>query len=316
MRIAALDLGIPVAFIQGNGDREVLACMRGMENHSLPEQAPEQLRWVAPRLSFRDEKLITNWPKTLRIPLAEVGEVLFCHATPTSDTEVFTKLAAEDRLMSMFEGVDVPLVVCGHTHMQFDRMVGATRVINAGSVGMPFGNPGAYWLLFEPNPSRRYTSYDLAKAAERIRKADYPHAQKFAECNVLQPPSEAAMLAAFAELCKKRAGEDQGFLTQAPNCMGPMNWLWAATASVSVRSASVSTCNSPADAKPNCSILGNKVRTVSASQLYRYEPAWPPMATSAFRFGQGRPALRNVLVRRRPKSGGAPARRKVSTGSG
>ena len=31
--------------------------------------------------------------------------------------------------------------------MQFDRMVGKTRVLNAGSVGMPFGEPGAYWLL-------------------------------------------------------------------------------------------------------------------------------------------------------------------------
>jgi len=42
----------------------------------------------------------------------------------------------------------VPTVVCGHTHMQFERTVGGVRVINAGSVGMPYEEePGAYWLL-------------------------------------------------------------------------------------------------------------------------------------------------------------------------
>lgn len=44
--------------------------------------------------------------------------------------------------------------VCGHIHMQFDRMIGATRVVNAGSVGMPFGEPGAYWLLLGPAAGR------------------------------------------------------------------------------------------------------------------------------------------------------------------
>jgi len=50
-----------------------------------------------------------------------------------------------------FEGLGVSVVVCGHTHMQFDRMVGTTRVVNAGSVGMPFGEPGADWLLLNPD---------------------------------------------------------------------------------------------------------------------------------------------------------------------
>jgi len=35
--------------------------------------------------------------------------------------------------------VAADVVVCGHTHMQLDRRVGGVRVVNAGSVGMPFG---------------------------------------------------------------------------------------------------------------------------------------------------------------------------------
>jgi Calcineurin-like phosphoesterase superfamily domain len=64
-------------------------------------------------------------------------------ATPRNDTETFTRLTPDDRLLPIFEGLSVSVVVCGHTHMQFDRMVGTTRVVNAGSVGMPFGEPGA-----------------------------------------------------------------------------------------------------------------------------------------------------------------------------
>jgi predicted phosphodiesterase len=123
---------------------------------------------------------------------------LFCHATPRNDTEIFTRLTPEDRLKPVFDGINVPVVVCGHTHMQFDRMIGKIRVVNAGSVGMPFGESGAHWLLLGPDIQLRHTPYDLVQAAERIRGTQYPQAQDFAARNVLQPPSEQAMLEVFA----------------------------------------------------------------------------------------------------------------------
>jgi hypothetical protein len=82
--------------------------------------------------------------------------------------------------------------------MQFDRTIGRTRVVNAGSVGMPFGEPGAYWLLLGPNVELRQTPYDLTTAAERIRDTKYPQADEFAMHNVLQPPTEGKTLEAFA----------------------------------------------------------------------------------------------------------------------
>jgi hypothetical protein len=83
--------------------------------------------------------------------------------------------------------------------MPFDRMIGRVRVVNAGSVGMPFGKPGADWLLLGPTVQLRHTPYDLAKAAERIRDTKYPQAQDFAAHYVLQPPSEGEMLAVFSK---------------------------------------------------------------------------------------------------------------------
>jgi diadenosine tetraphosphatase ApaH/serine/threonine PP2A family protein phosphatase len=128
-----------------------------------------------------------------------LGSVLFCHATPHSETDAFTRLTPEDVLLPVFEGLGASLVVCGHTHMQFDRMIGATRVVNAGSVGMPFGQTGADWLLLGPGVELRSTSYDLADAAERIRATDYPQADSHAN-SLSQPPSEEGILAQFTRI--------------------------------------------------------------------------------------------------------------------
>ena len=126
-----------------------------------------------------------------------LGDVLFCHATPRNDTEIFTRLTPEERLLPVFQDVEASLVVCGHTHMQFDRRVGRLRVVNAGSVGMPFQAPGAYWLLLGPDIELRRTPYDLEDAARRIRATAYPQAEDFAANNVLTTPSETDTLQAF-----------------------------------------------------------------------------------------------------------------------
>jgi predicted phosphodiesterase len=149
-------------------------------------------------LNADDTRLMGTWPLTVRVAIDGIGDVLFCHATPRNDTEIFTRMTAEDRLLPIFGTLEVPLAVCGHTHMQFDRRVGSVRVVNAGSVGMPFGEPGAYWLLIGPDVQLRRTSYDLGAAAQRIRATAYPNAEEFAASNVLQPPSEQTILDAFS----------------------------------------------------------------------------------------------------------------------
>jgi predicted phosphodiesterase len=126
--------------------------------------------------------------------------VLFCHGTPRSETDGFTRLTSEDCLLPVFQGLPASLVVCGHTHMQFDRMVGRTRVVNAGSVGAPFGRPGADWLLLSDEVQLRHTSYNLASAADRVRATQYPQADEFARHSILEPPSEDEMARVFANV--------------------------------------------------------------------------------------------------------------------
>jgi len=207
-----LDLGTPTHFIHGNGELAILAQMAGMRTAEPvtywgtisgarpPDDIVEIYRWTAAELQPDFEPELARWPKTLELEIDGLGRVLFCHSTPRSETEGFTRLTSEDRLLPLFEPLQVVVVVCGHTHMQFDRQVGKTRVVNAGSIGMPFGEPGAYWLLLGPDVQLRRTVYNLGEAAERIRATEYPQAESFAAQSVLAPPSEETMLKVFAPL--------------------------------------------------------------------------------------------------------------------
>jgi predicted phosphodiesterase len=193
-----LDLDVPVDFIRGNGEDEILRWMRGTDTSTAPKHYWDMLRWNAQQLHPEYEELLASWPLTCRHHVRGIGDALFCHATPRNNTEIFTRLTPEDRLVPVFEGVDVPLVICGHTHMQFDRTVGRIRVVNAGSVGMPFQAPGAYWLLLGPDVQLRRADYDFEQAAGRIRKTECPLADELATSNVLKPPSEQQTLEAYA----------------------------------------------------------------------------------------------------------------------
>jgi predicted phosphodiesterase len=139
----------PICFLCGNADREVISQMRGEDMGGVPDDIREECVWVAQQLDAQYQDLLSRWEKTLHIEINDTYTILFCHATPQSDTEIFTCVTPEIKLLPIFSGLAYSLVVCGHTHMQFDRMVGNIRVVNSGSVGMPYGEIGAYWLLID-----------------------------------------------------------------------------------------------------------------------------------------------------------------------
>jgi putative phosphoesterase len=129
-------LGDRVAWLRGNADRELHPGEEGLAS-------PEFLEKARSELSEEEIEFLHELPPTQRI-----GDVLYCHASPRNDLDIFAERTPEERIAFLFEGLDVTTVVCGHTHMQFDRTVSGVRVVNAGSVGMPYEDePGAYWLL-------------------------------------------------------------------------------------------------------------------------------------------------------------------------
>jgi predicted phosphodiesterase len=203
-----LGLELPVHFIHGNGELAMLALLAAptedevtywgtTSGRPLAEAHRPVYRWTARQLRPNHPPLLARWPRTVRLELDGLGTVLFCHGTPRSETEIFTRSTPAERLAPLFADHPESVIVCGHTHMQFDRRVERTRVVNAGSVGEPYGAPGAYWLLLGPEVELRRTEYDVEQAARRILATAYPAAAAFAE-GIRQPPREEEMLKIFA----------------------------------------------------------------------------------------------------------------------
>jgi predicted phosphodiesterase len=190
-------LGDRAVVIRGNCDR-LVADPHVASVRCLPPAVREPVEWAAEQLNGDERAFLGTLPMTATLNVVGIGEILFCHATPRSDDELFTVQTAAEQVEAMFEGVTAPLVVCGHTHMQFDRRVHGLRLMNAGSVGMPYGAPGAHWLRLGPSAEMQRTDYDFSKAAAAVRSTDYPQSESFAMRHVLSPPSEAEMLKAFS----------------------------------------------------------------------------------------------------------------------
>jgi putative phosphoesterase len=158
-------------FVRGNADRDLSAWLR--------EQLPV------------DAQAFLEGQEHVRV----LGDALFCHGSPRRDDEILTKVSPPERLRAALEDVEQELVVCGHTHVQFETAAGGPRLVNAGSVGLPYeGRRGAFWALLDGvDVELRRTPYAVEAAAVACRATAYPEAEQLAAW-LLEPvdPDEAS----------------------------------------------------------------------------------------------------------------------------
>jgi putative phosphoesterase len=129
-------LGDRVVWVRGNTDRELTPGEAGLAPSALVEATRH-------RLSEEQIAFLHELP-----PTVQIGRVLYVHASPRNDMDIFTEETPEERIAFLFEDVDADVVVCGHSHTQFERVVAGRRIVNSGSVGIPYeAEPGAYWML-------------------------------------------------------------------------------------------------------------------------------------------------------------------------
>jgi predicted phosphodiesterase len=186
-------LGERARFLRGNADR--VLDFDGASGGDLELWKRSRL-WVAERLADEDLAFLRALPLGVVLDVDGLGRVRFCHAAPASDEEAITRLTPDARLRRLLAGVDERVLVCGHTHVQFDRTVDGIRLVNAGSVGAPYEvKPGAYWLVLGPDVALRRTAYDVVGAAARIRATGYPNPAYLDELIVADPNRPARMTA-------------------------------------------------------------------------------------------------------------------------
>ncbi|MBR0554698.1 metallophosphoesterase family protein [Ciceribacter sp. L1K23] len=178
-----------------------LPTVRGNHDRALIEEQPDALGdWERPAYPLlRREDF--DWIGQLPLTLVFADEVLLCHATPESDSvawletltpEGYFRLSDRDYIERQAAGVDYPLILCGHTHVQRAVTLSDGRlVVNPGSVGCPGfayhkpwehrleqGAPFACYAILEKTtrgwqPTFRQVAYDHLAAAELARQQGF-----------------------------------------------------------------------------------------------------------------------------------------------
>lgn len=189
--LASLDDAV---FVGGNTDRYVLTDDQP-HPHATPEAASASVDLVrryglvaagagwtrgvldeAGVLGFLDDL-----PARQERRLGDGTRLLGVHASPASDDGPGFDTASSDAdLASLLDGADTDWIVGGHTHDPTDREVGAVRVLNCGSVGVPRTPGAASWLLVDdgdgpPSVAHRTVGFDPALVAADLHRRRHPN---------------------------------------------------------------------------------------------------------------------------------------------
>jgi predicted phosphodiesterase len=197
-RLARLE--VPVRWVRGNADREVVDFFdRGGTDpsvHPPGDPAARSDAFTAGRITLAQRDLLAGFEEVVRLDGA-----LYCHGSPRRDDEIITALTPAERLEPMLDGVQEALVVCGHTHHQFELRAGHRRVVNAGSVGMPYeGAAAAFWLLVaDGEPRLRRTDYDIPAALATMRVTGFPDFDELIRESLVEPVTAEAVARHFED---------------------------------------------------------------------------------------------------------------------
>ncbi len=138
--------------------------------------------WNLSQLTWDDFSLLKKTlHRELRHHVKDYGMVMGFHAIPGNDESMSLRPdtdeeEANDALLDRAG----KLAICGHTHLAMERHVGSWLVVNPGSVGMSFANPGyAEWACFDWVDNQvavdlRSVAYDVDATLAQWEAAGYP----------------------------------------------------------------------------------------------------------------------------------------------
>ena len=166
--------------------------IRGNHERWLLERAPEGLDSVDTFALSRLDRRHLDWFAQLPATLVVSGEIYMCHGTPADDAEPWldnlwhgrtTVIPGEAEVSGKADGLDFPVMLCGHTHMaRAGRRRDGRLIVNPGSGGLQFnhGSPDARYAILERRDGRwqvnlRTVPYDHEQAARQAAANGFPH---------------------------------------------------------------------------------------------------------------------------------------------
>lgn len=147
--------------------QERAVCTRGLSDTALGSLDPDSLLPVDEDQRHRAERFaktrsaigdlvaerLRRLPDQHRIPLVDGREILMVHGSPADGGREISHDLSDEEILALTAGDPADIIVCGASHVPFQRTVEEQHIVNVGSVGAaPEGNT-AHYTIIRPNMS-------------------------------------------------------------------------------------------------------------------------------------------------------------------
>ena len=192
--IARLRALTNVSFVQGNTDRYLVTGRRpwvpirseaewsGVVDRLAQRDA--SFRWTVERLSHDDFEFLRDMPLRIEANLPGCGRTIAVHANAIDDETFLDPDATDEEMRPFFAALDAALILYGHTHRPLDRVIDGWRLVNPGSIGLPFdGDPRPSYALLEHGEDEcrvlhRRVDYDVEETVAGMERLGHPEAER------------------------------------------------------------------------------------------------------------------------------------------
>lgn len=168
--------------VMGNYDDGVgnmrLICGCDYSDEKAQALGEKSIMWTKEHTSEESKDFLRQLPPEISFT-AGCYRVKIVHGSPRQLNEYLREDISDDYISELLTEANCDVLVCGHTHVPYHRVVAGRHLINAGSVGKPkHGDPAAAYVVVGFGDAVRVTvkkvPYDFEKTARAIENSDLP----------------------------------------------------------------------------------------------------------------------------------------------
>ena len=141
--------------ILGNTDRKVIKLLKG-KSFKKPKKEEKRIMysWTADNLSKKNSHYLLSLKKTAVLQMGDHSIALF-HGSPEHPNEFLFPSTPIERFRQLSASCPASIIVTGHSHMPYYKIINHKHFINPGSIGRMFdGNPAASCAILSISGSR------------------------------------------------------------------------------------------------------------------------------------------------------------------
>lgn len=113
----------------------------------------ERFRQVQSELGELIVTRLGKLPTTAHLPIESGHTLVVVHGSPGDPSEPFTLEMSDDEVLALLGDEPGDIIVCGGSHVPFDRAVADVRIVSVGSVGEAPGGRHAHAALVTTLPT-------------------------------------------------------------------------------------------------------------------------------------------------------------------